>query len=48
VTATGRTLTIAGEPFHINADGELVGPVTRRTWKIRPGAWRCILPPIGG
>jgi diacylglycerol kinase (ATP) len=48
VTATGRTLTIAGEPFHINADGELVGPVTRRTWTIRPGAWRCILPPIGG
>lgn len=39
-----RTFTAAGEAFHINADGELAGPVTRRTWTIRPGAWRCILP----
>jgi diacylglycerol kinase (ATP) len=41
---TGRTLTISGEPFHVNADGQLSGPVTRRTWTIQPGAWRCILP----
>jgi diacylglycerol kinase (ATP) len=41
---TGRTLTISGEPFHINADGQLSGPVTRRTWTVRPGAWRCVLP----
>lgn len=41
---TGRTLTVEGEPFHTNADGELGGPVTRRTWTMQPGAWRCILP----
>ncbi|SDY69650.1 diacylglycerol kinase (ATP) [Micromonospora pattaloongensis] len=41
---TGRTLTIEGEPFHTNADGELAGPVTRRTWTLHPRAWRCLLP----
>jgi diacylglycerol kinase (ATP) len=42
--ATGRTLTISGVPFHVNADGQLSGPVTRRTWTMQPGAWRCVLP----
>jgi diacylglycerol kinase (ATP) len=41
---TGRTLSVAGEAFHINADGQLSGPVNRRTWTIQPGAWRCVLP----
>jgi diacylglycerol kinase (ATP) len=41
---TGRVLTVEGQPFYTNADGELTGPVTRRTWTIRPGAWRCFLP----
>ena len=40
----GRTLTIAGEPYYVNADGDISGPVRRRTWVIRPGAWRCVLP----
>jgi diacylglycerol kinase (ATP) len=40
-----RTFTINGDPFHTNADGEIAGPYTRRSWTIRPAAWRCILPP---
>jgi diacylglycerol kinase (ATP) len=40
----GRTLTIAGEAFYANADGEISGPVRRRTWTMRAGAWRCVLP----
>lgn len=40
----GRTLTIAGEPFYTNADGELAGPFRRRVWTVQPGAWRCVLP----
>lgn len=43
---TGRTVTIAGEPFHTNADGELAGPFRRRVWTVQPGAWRCVLPPV--
>lgn len=39
-----RWLSISGEPFHVNADGELDRPVRHRTWTIQPGAWRCILP----
>jgi diacylglycerol kinase (ATP) len=39
-----RRLSISGEQFHVNADGELDGPVRHRTWTVQPGAWRCILP----
>jgi diacylglycerol kinase (ATP) len=44
VYRTGHTLTVAGEPFQVNADGQLSGPVARRTWTIQPDAWRCVLP----
>jgi len=44
VQRAGRTLTISGQPFHVNADGEVSGPFRRRIWTIQPGAWRCILP----
>ncbi|MEV1288646.1 diacylglycerol kinase family protein [Micromonospora sp. NPDC049679] len=47
VYRAGRSLTVEGEPFHTNADGELAGPVTRRTWALRPAAWRCVLPGAG-
>lgn len=40
----GRSVTIRGEPFDINADGEIDGPVRVRTWTVRPAAWRLILP----
>jgi len=39
-----RTLTISGQPFYVNADGEISGPIRRRSWTVRPGAWRFVLP----
>ncbi|GII25365.1 diacylglycerol kinase [Planosporangium mesophilum] len=41
---SGTEVTISGSPFHVNADGELSGPVRRREWRLVPGAWRCVLP----
>lgn len=34
----GTSVTIEGEPFHLSADGEISGPLIRRTWTVRPGA----------
>jgi YegS/Rv2252/BmrU family lipid kinase len=45
VTAVrGRTVTVTGDPFPVNADGELDGPITSRTWSVRPGAWSLVVP----
>jgi diacylglycerol kinase (ATP) len=46
VHVTGREVEISGAPFHVNADGELTGPVRRRHWRVVPQAWRCILPQL--
>lgn len=35
----GRSVTVSGEPVGVNADGELGGEITRRTWTVQPGAW---------
>ena len=35
----GRSVTVTGDPFPLNADGELDGPVSARTWTVRPAAW---------
>ncbi|MFF5234475.1 diacylglycerol/lipid kinase family protein [Dactylosporangium sp. NPDC000521] len=35
----GRDVRIEGEPFHVNADGELTGPFRTRHWTVAPGAW---------
>ena len=43
-TARGKTVAAEGEPFHYNADGEVHGPVERRTWTIHPEGWRVIIP----
>jgi YegS/Rv2252/BmrU family lipid kinase len=40
----GATVTISGEDFPINADGELQGPVSRRTWTVQPAAWAVRVP----
>ncbi|MFF3606571.1 diacylglycerol kinase [Streptomyces sp. NPDC002463] len=42
--ATARTLTVSGPDFRYRADGRLSGPVRRRTWTVRPGAWGLTLP----
>lgn len=43
-TVRGRTVRVAGDPFPLNADGELSGPFTTRTWSVRPGAWAMVVP----
>jgi diacylglycerol kinase (ATP) len=40
-----REVHIEGEPFHVNADGELTGPFTTYSWRVAPGAWRLLLSP---
>ena len=40
----GRTVSVTGDPFPVNADGELDGPATHRTWTVQPGAWSVVTP----
>jgi YegS/Rv2252/BmrU family lipid kinase len=40
----GRTVTVTGDPFPLNADGELDGPVSARTWTVRPVSWSLVVP----
>jgi diacylglycerol kinase (ATP) len=40
---TGRDVEVSGGPFHVNADGELTGPVTHKRWRVVPHAWRLVL-----
>jgi diacylglycerol kinase family enzyme len=44
LTARGKEVVAAGEPFHYNADGEVRGPVERRVWTIHPEGWRLVTP----
>jgi YegS/Rv2252/BmrU family lipid kinase len=44
VTRRGRTVTVSGQPFPVNADGELDGPVESRTWRVEAGAWSLLVP----
>jgi diacylglycerol kinase family enzyme len=40
-----RTVTISGQRFPWNADGEVGAPVRRRTWVVEPRAWHLLVPP---
>ena len=40
----GRSGPGTGDAFPLNADGELDGPVQRRSWTVRPGAWSLVVP----
>jgi YegS/Rv2252/BmrU family lipid kinase len=41
-----RTVTVtARKPFHASADGEIQGPLRRRTWTVVPGAVTMVLGP---
>ncbi|MDQ1641956.1 MAG: hypothetical protein QOJ90_1307, partial [Actinomycetota bacterium] len=44
VAARGRSVSVSGEAFPGNADGELQEPVERRTWTVRPNAWALVVP----
>ncbi|MGW4435870.1 diacylglycerol kinase [Streptomyces sp. NPDC004596] len=43
----GRTVTVAGADFRYRADAMVSGPVRRRTWTVREGAWGLTLPVPG-
>ena len=40
----GRQVSVSGEPFPLNADGEVTDNVPARTWIVRPGAWSALVP----
>ena len=40
-----KTVSVTGEDFWCNADGELYGPERNYTWRVEPGAVRFVLPP---
>ncbi|MEO3811093.1 diacylglycerol kinase family protein [Sphaerisporangium sp. B11E5] len=44
VTLRGTRVTVRGPQMDVNADGELTGPVTHRTWTVTPAAWRITVP----
>ncbi len=44
VSATGRSVTVSGDPVPGNADGELSDPASQRTWSIAPRAWSMLVP----
>ena len=41
------TVTVAGDPLYTSADGEIYGPVQRRTWTLKQGTLRMVLPEQG-
>ena len=43
-TYRGSTVTVTGEEFPSNADGELHDPVAARTWSVEPLAWSLTTP----
>ncbi|MBF4161342.1 diacylglycerol kinase [Nocardioides sp. CBS4Y-1] len=40
----GSTVSVAGEPFHCSADGEIYGPERHRTWRVEAGAYTMFVP----
>ncbi|MFI5662656.1 diacylglycerol kinase [Streptomyces sp. NPDC051684] len=45
VSVRAHTVTVTGEDFRYRADQVRIGgPVRRRTWSVRAGAWRLALP----
>jgi len=40
----GRRVTVSGELFPANADGELHDPVEQRSWTVHPEAWAVVVP----
>ncbi|MFF9915112.1 diacylglycerol kinase [Streptomyces sp. NPDC013457] len=44
IRTDARTLTVSGPDFRYRADTVVSGPVRRRTWTVREGAWGLTLP----
>lgn len=45
--ASALSVTVSGADFRYRADARVTGPVRRRTWTLRPGAWGLTLPASG-
>jgi diacylglycerol kinase (ATP) len=45
VTARAARISISGQDFWCNADGEVYGPEVNHEWHVEPGAFRMALPP---
>lgn len=43
-TTRARSVSVTGEECPVNADGELAGAVTSRTWTVAPAAWSLLVP----
>jgi diacylglycerol kinase (ATP) len=43
IRTVAKEVTVSGDPFRVNIDGEIMGPVTRRTWTVLPRAWRLLV-----
>jgi diacylglycerol kinase family enzyme len=43
-TTRSTHVEVSGHEFHCNADGELTGPIPRRSWDVLPGAFTMMLP----
>jgi diacylglycerol kinase family enzyme len=41
----GHEVTVEGDDFWVSTDGEIEGPLRRRTWTVQPGAMTMLLPP---
>jgi diacylglycerol kinase (ATP) len=39
------SVTISGDSFCVNTDGEITGPITSRRWQVLPRAFTMLLPP---
>ncbi|MFC5753932.1 diacylglycerol/lipid kinase family protein [Actinomadura rugatobispora] len=44
IHTTARNVTVTGEEFLANSDGEVTGPYTHRSWTLRGRAWRIVAP----
>ncbi|MFN2320043.1 MAG: hypothetical protein ABR500_10235, partial [Dermatophilaceae bacterium] len=42
------TVRAARGTFTVNTDGELSDPIRSRTWRVEPGAYRMLVPGLGG
>jgi len=40
----GNVVSISGTPFHSSCDGEVVGPISDRTWRVEKSAFEMTLP----
>jgi diacylglycerol kinase family enzyme len=40
----GNVVSISGTPFYISCDGEVVGPISDRTWRVEKSAFEMTLP----